>query len=64
MWQRSKFSFDLNYRKFEKVASPFPKTELTKRSKFLIKNFRYFLEPPAACYGNISIACDKKKHKK
>ena len=48
----------------KKVASPFPKTELTKRSKFLIKNFRYFLEPPAACYGNISITWNKKKDKK
>ena len=44
--------------------SPFPKAEHTKRSKFLLKNFRYFLEPPAACYGNISIAWNKKKGKK
>ena len=48
----------------KKLASPFPKAELTKRSKFLIKNFRYFLEPPAACYGNISIAWNKKKDQK
>ena len=51
-------------RSSKKVDSLFPKAELTKRSKFLIKNFGYFLEPPAACYGNISIAWDKKKDEK